>query len=247
MLYVDDKLPRHPKIFRAGSMLGPNGAALALAMFLDGLSYAREHLTDGYIPDNFVASSPLVQRGLDVARVLVDRRVRLWHRVRGGYQIHDYHDWNKSASEIKEIREKWKKKKAGQRRNGNGHFTGVSHEVSPGDAYRDSRVRDPRSTIHVGGRTRLVPYGIDSTKTAAGAAVLPFANEKKPISHRVLCAMAGAEFDADPAIDYSSWVEAVKLRVARQGYAYPEGSQISDALEAVTRARARQGGGRQCR
>ena len=123
MLYVDDKLPRHPKIFRAGTMLGKNGAAQALAMFLDGLSYAREHLTDGFIPDDFVASCALVERGLVVAKVLVDRRVRLWHRVRGGYQIHDYHDWNRKASEIKDKREKERQKKAAQRAGQNGNGT----------------------------------------------------------------------------------------------------------------------------
>lgn len=121
MLYVDDKLPRHPKIFRAGAMLGKNGAAQALAMFLDGLSYSRAHLTDGFIPDEFVASCALVDRQLVVAKVLVDRRVRLWHRVRGGYQIHDYHDWNRKASEIKEKREKERLKKAAQRAGGNGN------------------------------------------------------------------------------------------------------------------------------
>lgn len=120
MLYVDDKLPRHPKIFKAGSMLGKNGPAQALSMFLDGLSYAREHLTDGFIPDRFVAVCPLVERPLDVARVLIDRRVQLWHRVRGGYQIHDYHDWNRKASEIKEKRERERLKKQAQRAANNG-------------------------------------------------------------------------------------------------------------------------------
>jgi len=122
VLYVDDKLPRHPKILRAGAMLGRNGPAQALAMFLEGLSYAREHLTDGVIPDRFVASSLLVECPLDVAKVLVDRRIRLWHRIRGGYRIHDYHDWNRKAAEIREKREKERQKKARQRasQNGNG-------------------------------------------------------------------------------------------------------------------------------
>ena len=121
MLYVDDKLPSHPKIFKAGAKLGKNGPAQALALFMDGLSYSRSHLTDGFIPDQFVAVCGLVQRPLVVAKVLVDRRIRLWHRVRGGYQIHDYHDWNPKASAIKEKREKERKKKAAQRAAGNGH------------------------------------------------------------------------------------------------------------------------------
>lgn len=121
MLYIDDKLPRHPKIFRAGERLGPNGGAQALALFLDGLSYAREHLTDGFVPDKFVASCGLIQTPQVVAHVLCSRTVRLWHRTRGGYQIHDYHDWNRKASDIKEKREKERLKKAAQRASGNGH------------------------------------------------------------------------------------------------------------------------------
>ena len=120
MLYVDDKLPRHPKIFRAGERLGPNGPAQALAMFLDGLSYAREHLTDGFLPDKFVASCGLVQTPQSVAKALASRRVRLWHRTRGGYQIHDYHDWNRKASEIKKKKEDERLKKAAQRAGKNG-------------------------------------------------------------------------------------------------------------------------------
>lgn len=121
MLYVDDKLPSHPKIFRAGSKLGQNGPAQALAVFMAGLAYARNYLTDGFVPDTFVASCGLVQTPQAVAQVLTSRGVRLWHRTRGGYQIHDYHDWNPKASEVKEKREKDRKKKAAQRAKDNGH------------------------------------------------------------------------------------------------------------------------------
>lgn len=131
MIYVDDKLTRHPKIFKAGQFLGKNGPALALAMFMDALSYTREHLTDGFIPDQFVAGSVLVECPLDVARVLTDRRVRLWHRERSGYRIHDYHDWNRSALEIKEKREKERKKKAAQRAARNGHGQQPIKDRSP--------------------------------------------------------------------------------------------------------------------
>ena len=121
MLYVDDRLPTHPKLFKAGAMLGPNGGAQALALFVAGLAYAREHLTDGYLPDTFVASCGLVQTPQVVARALSSRAVRLWHTTRGGYLIHDYHDWNQKASAVKEKREAERKKKAAQRAGRNGH------------------------------------------------------------------------------------------------------------------------------
>jgi hypothetical protein len=121
LLYLDDKLPTHPKIFRAGSMLGANGAAQALAVFVASLAYARDHLTDGFVPDGFVSSCGLVQTPQSVARALSSRSVRLWHRRPGGYLIHDYLDWNRKASEIRKKREQERKKKAKQRAKGNGH------------------------------------------------------------------------------------------------------------------------------
>jgi hypothetical protein len=121
VLYVDDKLPSHPKIFKAGSRLGENGPAQALALFLAGLAYARDHLTDGFLPDGFVQTCGLVQTPQSVAKVLTSRGVRLWSRTRGGYRIHDYHDWNPKAAAVKEKREKERKKKAAQRAAGNGH------------------------------------------------------------------------------------------------------------------------------
>jgi hypothetical protein len=153
VLYIDDRLPRHPKIFRAGSMLGTNGPAQALAMYLDGLSYAREHLTDGFVPDGFVGSCGLVQTPQSVAKALSSRAVRLWRRVAGGYQIHDYLDWNKNASEIKEKREKDRIKKARQRARHAGNGSGESREESPRDAFRDSRAR----VNHVTTKPRTTP------------------------------------------------------------------------------------------
>jgi hypothetical protein len=148
VLYIDDRLPRHPKILKAGTMLGANGSALALALYLDGLSYARGQLTDGFIPDEFVASSVLVRCPLDVAKVLVDRRVRLWHRAHGGYRIHDFLQWNKTASEIKEKQEHERVKKARQRAKKKPPSGDVSPGMSPGDIARAraNHVPRPRTT-----------------------------------------------------------------------------------------------------
>ena len=139
MLYVDDKLATHPKIFRAGAMLGENGPALAFSMFIAGLGYAREHLTDGFIPDRFVASCGLVQRPQAVAKALSSRAVSLWHRTRGGYTIHDYHDWNQKASEIKAKRAAERERKRRQRH-------GLSRGMVPAGHLADLGARArPRS------------------------------------------------------------------------------------------------------
>lgn len=154
MLYLDDKLPSHPKILKAAAKLGPNGYALALSMYVVGLGYAREHLTDGFIPTKFVTSCGHFQTPQSIANVLCSRTIRLWHRKPGGYQIHDYHDWNRKAKDVKEKREKDRIKKQRQRGAADGQFVHLSPGVSPRDSLRDSRARgttyhDPRTTNHV--------------------------------------------------------------------------------------------------
>lgn len=233
MLYVDDRLPSHPKVFKAGARLGDNGAAQVLAVYLAGLAYAREHLTDGFLPAGFINSLVvLVQTPQDVINAMVSRGVGLWHRVPGGYRIHDYHDWNDKAASVKEKREKWRAKKAAQRRRGNGEFTNVSPGDMPGDLRRDSRAPVPRSKYVQGHDREGRATSTDSVLTAAR----PFRLLKTPDppSHRALCAMARKELEGlAGAPDYGAWAEAVKRRLVAQGFAYPSPHAITAALEAV--------------
>jgi hypothetical protein len=50
-----------------------------------------------------------------VANALSSRQVRLWHKVRGGFAINDYHDVNPPAEKAKEKREKDRKRQAAHR------------------------------------------------------------------------------------------------------------------------------------
>jgi hypothetical protein len=61
-------------------------------------------LTDGFVSDAFVAQTAVVSRGEKVAKALTAPDVRLWHRVKGGYKIHDFFDWNGKSKDIKEKR-----------------------------------------------------------------------------------------------------------------------------------------------
>ena len=111
---VDDALADHPKVFAAAEHLGPDGLVKVLGFYLLGLMWANKQLTDGWIPlevvKNFRSSRPLV-----IANKLV--AAGLWHRVEGGYQIHDFKDFNYSAAAIKERRERDRIRK----RNGQHH------------------------------------------------------------------------------------------------------------------------------
>ena len=141
MLYLDDRLPTHPKILKAGALLGQGGASQALHLYLMGLAYARQHLTDGFIPESFL----LTVRGLfvndSVAVALADKRIRLWRKVRGGYQIHDYHQYNPKAAVVKEKRELDRQRKAAERLRRNGNLSLVDNSRT-----RARAVPVPRTT-----------------------------------------------------------------------------------------------------
>jgi hypothetical protein len=119
---LDDELLDHRKVLSAGARLGPNGAAIAIGFYAVLLMYANRHLTDGFIPDEVLAKFSHVRRPRDVADALVFARLLL--RVEGGYQIHDFADYNPSAEHVKTRRRAETLRKRAQRAAQNGHERG---------------------------------------------------------------------------------------------------------------------------
>lgn len=79
----------------------------AAFLYIAGNGFCNEYLTDGFISDTdietvafnaFLRSPKKAVESLMIAG--------LWDRVRGGYKIHDYLDYNKSKKEIEELRSK---------------------------------------------------------------------------------------------------------------------------------------------
>lgn len=103
---IDDQFPEHPKI----EEVGPLGMAMQVA----ALCYANRYLTDGKLPSRTVAKfmptvsfdpetgDPVTWR--DIASLLVEAGI--WDEVEGGYQIHDYHEYQPSKAEVEETRKK---------------------------------------------------------------------------------------------------------------------------------------------
>lgn len=87
---VESSVSRNRKFVKAG----PAPAWL----WLCGLAYCQEGLTDGFIPHE-----ALDYLGVKNAKNLAARLVeaRLWDVVSGGWMIHDYLEHNKSAAQIK--------------------------------------------------------------------------------------------------------------------------------------------------
>ena len=116
-MVLNDALPEHPKLLRAAAKVG---LAEALALYVVSIGYARRHLTDGFIPDTFVQTSAIGSDPQAVARAFCARSVRLFHRTRGGYVIHDYLQHNETAENVKEIRGKNRERMAAWRARKNG-------------------------------------------------------------------------------------------------------------------------------
>jgi hypothetical protein len=99
---VDDQFPRHRKVQAAGAELGRHGVGRVMAVWLEGQCHAAGQLTDGFIPRAIVRAMVSDDKPFEVAKMLV--KYVLWHDTPGGYQVHDYHDWNPAANEVKHKR-----------------------------------------------------------------------------------------------------------------------------------------------
>lgn len=147
MVYLDEDLATHPKIYRAGALLNgdPQGSAMALALYVHGLSYAKKYATDGFLPDLFLDRSAIVSPAKPVAEALANPSVNLWERVDGGYRIHDYLDWNDKASDIKRKRAKDRRRKRIERA-GNGDASARTSHGQTAETLRTSRARPSTTT-----------------------------------------------------------------------------------------------------
>lgn len=119
--HLEDELLDHPKISVAGRLIGKNGVALALGVYVHALLYCNRHLTDGDLAVEVIESWRLVLKPLDIAEAL--EAAGLFDKTDRGYRIHDYKDYNPLAADIKKRRKAERHRKAEYRartRRGNG-------------------------------------------------------------------------------------------------------------------------------
>lgn len=92
-LRVESSVARHRKFMQAGP--APSW------LWVCGLAYCQEGLTDGFIP-----TQALPYLGVKNAPQLVKHLVSagLWEPVDGGWQVHDYLTYNRSADTVQQIR-----------------------------------------------------------------------------------------------------------------------------------------------
>ena len=88
---LDDSFDTHPKVLAAGNE--------AIGLYIRCGTYAARNLTDGFVGHDVVD----LYGNETLAATLV--RVKLWHRARGGWRIHDYLDYNPTRQEVIHKRE----------------------------------------------------------------------------------------------------------------------------------------------
>ena len=103
MLKFDDQFPIHRKVH------GLTDAAFRL--HVEAIFWCARNLTDGFIAQADLASVSRYRRPEGYVAELVDRGA--WDIADGGWQIHDYLDWQQSRSKVLHVREQ--RRQAGQR------------------------------------------------------------------------------------------------------------------------------------
>lgn len=91
---IDDSFYDHPKVFDLPDC--------AVALWVRAGCWSARSLKDGFVPASMPAR--LCDDPENAIRHLVDRG--LWSRTRGGFQFHDWHDYQPSAAHVKDVREK---------------------------------------------------------------------------------------------------------------------------------------------
>lgn len=194
---LDDHFDEHAKFERVGPLAG--------WLFVVSLAYAGRNLTDGFIPERAVArlanweGIALTRHGeryglgedvtaAGVAAALCE--VGLWERTDGGYQIHDYLDYQPSKAKVLGERDAARGRMA-QRRSAavRANTNGTSSEVTVDFAHSSAApypVPDPinpdpgpdraRSPSTAGGRDRTTgrrrkPTAADYATTTRGGVI----------------------------------------------------------------------------
>lgn len=104
MIALDDNIEDHPKFVSLSDA--------AFALWVRCIGYCRRNLTDGYVPEQAARARIRSGKPEKVIAELCSPPAGLpngnplWLKVLGGYQVHDYLEWNPSKEQVEELREK---------------------------------------------------------------------------------------------------------------------------------------------
>ena len=117
---IDDQIAHHPKFLAAGP--------LASWFWICGNAYCNKYLTDGFIPESALGALGGVTGAKRLAERLVD--VGLWTKDGTGFRVHDFHDYNPTAAQVKQKRKEDRdRKRHGKESDGIPRGTGADSKV----------------------------------------------------------------------------------------------------------------------
>jgi hypothetical protein len=132
---VDDQSYGHPKFLRCSTQ--------AIGVWMLAGAWSSSQLTDGFIPEG--ALGVIRATGDDMDELT---SVGLLARVKGGWKMHDFSDYNPTSTKVKEEREKsaerkrlWREKKAAERAENTKNVTPSVTDVSQRDNTVSHAVR----------------------------------------------------------------------------------------------------------
>lgn len=143
---VDDSFHSHPKVL--------SSSLEALGLWALAGTWSAANLTDGFVSVQVL--SRLHPDSAPLAEELVT--VGLWRRAKGGYQFHDWTDYQPTKAMVEAERRKWAEKKAKQR----AAKTFDEDQMSPGDTPGDSKGESSGESQGSRSRSR-VPKGTSTS------------------------------------------------------------------------------------
>jgi len=187
---VDDGFYSHPKMFDA-----PDAA---VALWTRAGSWSARNLSDGFVPAGIPAR--LCGDPETAVEELINRGV--WRRARGGYQFHDWHDYNPSKEKVLDDRAKDAEKKRRMRAELARKRRSPRPRGTPSGLPRDSRGDAPRDSPS--SRPGVPPSsGPPEGAAAAGGSAPPgeLTAEQIETNRRGVAAARAALDGRDPAAD----------------------------------------------
>lgn len=179
-----------------------------------GIIYCQFNLTDGFIPDHAIHTFGVRAKNKEavaeeLCASLVPNKGPLWHRVEGGYRVHDFLAWNDSKATVEAERaggkdrwQRWKQRvgKRSRKRVSNGVANGDTNDA-PNDL-----ANGPATSLHVPRTIRELSTEPESSRRVRARA---FDGQRLHVSekqHQVVLDEVGpmAEHLDFPAL-YASW------------------------------------------
>lgn len=101
---IDDSFAENPKIARLSDS--------ALALWVTGLAYCNRNLTDGFIPRMVGLGQLRFCDGNTLPHISELEEIGLWEKVDGGWQVHDYLEFQPAKADVLAQREKDRRRAA---------------------------------------------------------------------------------------------------------------------------------------